>query len=512
MPTLCPKTPLRITAHLGTTAFLGPAQGSNTAFSRQGLVDTLMGFPVRANSSVIWTAACCSNWNPTTPIMFLNLRGDGTQQQRQGVLKLSTPGKYSHLFVLATSVGGSIYENLLLKFDDGTVSSAINILARDWFAGTNEYTGDFPRRPAITRLGANDVAGSDFSYVSGASYGYELHQTDIDLASLGLDAKVLTEMTFSLPSSTPLTAVILAVSGEPNLKGQPVDLGKDLIAYYPFNNNLKDESGHSLDGSPVGLCDFATDRFGTPLSALKLQASNPGAVLVNSSLFPKGNSARTVSAWIKPDFGNMTASPGGEKSGAIVSFGPVSEATYGLWADAKLTDGTNFNSRVVVSYNGPYTVTHPQPADTNWHHLALVFDGAFVSQFLDGELLTYTQLPVNTPGDELLIGRLTGGYRQYAGAIDDVKIFNRALTAAEISALRNQPVYPFFESIGLFSGVVVKGVAGKTYEIQYTTNLDAAPIWTAITNVTLTTYRQLWVDTTVEARSQPKRFYRVLAQ
>ncbi len=196
----------------------------------------------------------------------LCLRGDGSPQQRQGVLILLEPGKYSRLFVLATSQSATVstYLDLVLTFADGTVNSPIEILARNWWVGTNQWSGDFPRRPAITRLGANDVSGSAFSYVNGASYGFELHQTDIDLATLGLDDNVLTGMSYSRSSGDPETAIVLAVSGEPNFKGHPVDLEKDLIAYYPFNNNLKDESGHSLDGAPLGQCNFTADRFGTP--------------------------------------------------------------------------------------------------------------------------------------------------------------------------------------------------------------------------------------------------------
>ena len=73
-------------------------------------------------------------------------------------------------------------------------------------------------------------------------------------------------------------------------------------------------------------------------------------------------------------------------------------------------------------------------------------------------------------------------------------------------------VNPSGVSIGIYPGITIDGVAGRTYGIQYATNLDS-PAWINLTNLTLTVPTQLWFDSEadVSSGSQPRRFYRVIA-
>jgi hypothetical protein len=67
-------------------------------------------------------------------------------------------------------------------------------------------------------------------------------------------------------------------------------------------------------------------------------------------------------------------------------------------------------------------------------------------------------------------------------------------------------VNPAGVSLGLYPGLSITGAVGKTFGIQYITNVAATTGWVPIANVTLTQHVQLWMDT-----SQPRRFYRVVA-
>jgi hypothetical protein len=68
-------------------------------------------------------------------------------------------------------------------------------------------------------------------------------------------------------------------------------------------------------------------------------------------------------------------------------------------------------------------------------------------------------------------------------------------------------------SLGLYPGLTITGAIGKSFGIQYVTDLNATNRWTTITNITLTQNVQLWMDTNanIGAGNQPKRFYRVVA-
>jgi hypothetical protein len=63
--------------------------------------------------------------------------------------------------------------------------------------------------------------------------------------------------------------------------------------------------------------------------------------------------------------------------------------------------------------------------------------------------------------------------------------------------------------IALYPGVTIEGVVGKTFAVQYTTDLDEPRTWTTLATITLASPKQLWYDT--EPAAQPKRFYRVIA-
>jgi hypothetical protein len=80
------------------------------------------------------------------------------------------------------------------------------------------------------------------------------------------------------------------------------------------------------------------------------------------------------------------------------------------------------------------------------------------------------------------------------------------------SASARLVVNPAGISLGLYPGVTVDGVVGRTYGIQYTTNVTVTNLWTTLINFTLIQSVHLWIDTEADTTSgkQPKRFYRVI--
>ena len=75
-----------------------------------------------------------------------------------------------------------------------------------------------------------------------------------------------------------------------------------------------------------------------------------------------------------------------------------------------------------------------------WHHLAATYDGSVLRMYVDGVQVGTLNAPgniANTTGGVLEIGgdALWGEF--WSGGIDDVRIYNRALSATEITALMN---------------------------------------------------------------------------
>ena len=83
----------------------------------------------------------------------------------------------------------------------------------------------------------------------------------------------------------------------------------------------------------------------------------------------------------------------------------------------------------------------PLPLET-WTHLAVTYNGTRLRLFTNGVLtanLPVTGVPVTSTGALRIGGNAIWG-EFFTGVIDEVKIHNRALTAAEITADMNNPV------------------------------------------------------------------------
>jgi hypothetical protein len=63
--------------------------------------------------------------------------------------------------------------------------------------------------------------------------------------------------------------------------------------------------------------------------------------------------------------------------------------------------------------------------------------------------------------------------------------------------------------IGFYAGLTISGIAGHSYEIQYTTDLALTNSWITLTNLVLDHPGQIWVDTGVQAPMVTHRYYRV---
>jgi hypothetical protein len=77
------------------------------------------------------------------------------------------------------------------------------------------------------------------------------------------------------------------------------------------------------------------------------------------------------------------------------------------------------------------------PADRNWHHIAARQNGTTASLYVDGVLCATAAVPaIGNETGSITVGRFDGGKNYYFnGRIDEVRIYNRALSDNEISQL-----------------------------------------------------------------------------
>ncbi len=103
--------------------------------------------------------------------------------------------------------------------------------------------------------------------------------------------------------------------------------------------------------------------------------------------------------------------------------------------------------RLFVNLLEIYTalLSNTQPSLNTWYNIVAIYDGSLLSLYINGVLnststVNYT---LDNSSEPLYIGKgftsvSWNWYRWFKGKIDDIRIYNRALTDAEIEALYNE--------------------------------------------------------------------------
>lgn len=210
-----------------------------------------------------------------------------------------------------------------------------------------------------------------------------------------------------------------------------------LVAHYPFEGNANDATPYNNHGAIGGNPVFESSTH--PLGAGKQNIKFDGdrdSVLVQNAVHLISDYT-TVSFWVRVDGQNPN----------------VAEAyimDFGHW-DQRWKISLPQHLRIVWTTNGnniqfPNFISDMDSKDGNemvigfWWHVTMVHDGARNIIYVNGE--ETNSVPVatklNSTSRPLGIGNnpIDGG-QYFQGALDDVKIYNKALTASEIAKLFN---------------------------------------------------------------------------
>jgi hypothetical protein len=137
--------------------------------------------------------------------------------------------------------------------------------------------------------------------------------------------------------------------------------------------------------------------------------------------FPLGNSDRTLALWVKMD-----------SEVAWEAF----FAGYGKFGEGGQTYHLGAVYRQVIWSQWGSFIIGPSLSLGEWYHIAVTNIGNYVTLYLNGEPFESGIFSFNTPEDtQLYLGRIPGSLgdtRRLNGIIDEVAVFDRALTAEEI--------------------------------------------------------------------------------
>lgn len=205
-----------------------------------------------------------------------------------------------------------------------------------------------------------------------------------------------------------------------------------LIGYYPFNGSAANAVNHLGDGSNLNARS-STDRFGRPNAAYDFNGVD-SLIRIESSPLLDSLSAITVAAWIHP---RITTQFGG-----IVTRWNQDHTlgdNFGLWfSDGAILAGSH-------EHYFTSTATSIRLTNDSWSMITYTIsaiDGV-ERLFLDGELLgevETSQPPYSTDipvliGADMISYHFDNYWRYFAGEIDDVRIYTRALSPDEVRSL-----------------------------------------------------------------------------
>ena len=234
------------------------------------------------------------------------------------------------------------------------------------------------------------------------------------------------------------------------LPGNYLTLSSGLVGYWPFdgktinwaNGQVADLSGQGNTGTLNNFSQTTSPAIGKIGQALKFNGSS--SYISQSNSLAKGQTNLTVSAWVKPaaaaDYSVIYFEP---------TAGGVGQSRVALFLMAART--IEFGGRVAAQEpTGAFTgqLTTGTVSLNKWTHVVGVWNtnANTISIYFNGVLQSITAVGAGTPGafattnpNASFPQRIgyDGGDAVFNGLIDDVRIYNRALSASEVQELYN---------------------------------------------------------------------------
>jgi Concanavalin A-like lectin/glucanases superfamily/Secretion system C-terminal sorting domain len=201
-----------------------------------------------------------------------------------------------------------------------------------------------------------------------------------------------------------------------------------LVGWWPFNGNANDESGNGNDGVVNGAT-LTEDRFGNVNNAYNFQSANSNYISINNN--PVQNGTASISGWFNPTapIGGPIIHIGSDNStaancnGYFFGFGTIANPTgNNLLLDASCQG--NYNTEWIATPN-------------TWYHFTLIRTQNNLTAYINGNMVgSYTPTGIISPSNNIFFGStFSSNSVFYNGIIDDIAIYNRALTEQEIQNL-----------------------------------------------------------------------------
>ena len=243
---------------------------------------------------------------------------------------------------------------------------------------------------------------------------------------------------------------------------QPFSIITGLVAYYPFDGTAKDVSGNGNDGFDVGVVP-CTDRHGRLQQAYAFDGRS-SVVRVDRRVLDLGADEYSYTLWFSPYSLDQTENKTNPSGGSVLLNNKSGVGVGVAFSPLSKPNRLNYTIGGVTWDLAPFS--NPDgfvEFQTNkWHAAVLVKKGVQYSFFIDGRLQdrrTNASATAYSLKDGVLIG--SSFWNEYFfGAIDDVRLYSRALSDAEVLALYQYEVtlpeiHPATATAQVINGFVV---------------------------------------------------------
>jgi hypothetical protein len=208
-----------------------------------------------------------------------------------------------------------------------------------------------------------------------------------------------------------------------------------LVAYYPFNGNANDESGNGNNGTVNGAT-LTTDRFGNTNSAFEFDGIDDFIQVANSNSLNIFNSDLTISMWLF------------NYSDSKFTYKGISKGGYDTGAGYELVFNNDYSSDGELQFNISKSARRVPSINTynnQWVMLTATYTHATETRntYINGVEKSFTifnEAILKSSTSDLYIGKRAPGNNYIGfvnGKMDDIRIYNSALTATEILNLYN---------------------------------------------------------------------------
>lgn len=206
-----------------------------------------------------------------------------------------------------------------------------------------------------------------------------------------------------------------------------------LVGYYPFNGNASDESGTGNHATVTGA-SLAMNRFAQTAKAYSFSQSGQYIRTDTAVGFASGTQDFTVSMWVNAsrfvanEHGMLFSNLAADQFQLDLSWGTVGRP------EIHFHTGTQ---------GSPDALAPAMTWELNrWYNVQITRQGNTITIYRDGVRLDQSQTTQGN-GASAANRRLVFGYRtvnaghQFYGSLDDIRVYNRALSSLELRAIRD---------------------------------------------------------------------------